>query len=111
MSNDQDGISERLLQEYHRGTLTMVVLSLLEVQHYGYALVQELQAAGMEVTQDTVYPLLRRLEQQGLLSSEWIVEGSRPRKYYRTSPKGVEVVKRLKTQWLSYTETIRRIIT
>lgn len=110
MSTIKNKLSGRLIQEYHRGTLTLVVLSVLKERHYGYALVQKLQEAGLDVSQDTVYPLLRRLEKQKLLQSEWIVDGSRPRKYYSASIEGNLIISELQQEWLVYTETIRGII-
>ncbi|GIF70455.1 PadR family transcriptional regulator [Asanoa ishikariensis] len=76
------------LQELRRGTV--VVASLVALRHpdYGYALLQRLAAHGFPVDANTLYPLLRRLEEQGLLTSEWNTEESRPRKFYRTSAEG-----------------------
>ena len=110
MSIEKKELLDRLRQEYHRGTLTLVVLSVLKEKRYGYALVQQLQESGLDVSQDTIYPLLRRLEQQKLLQSEWIIDGSRPRKYYFASDEGNRVISELQQEWLTYTETIRGII-
>ncbi len=109
--NSKERIVERLMQEHHRGSLTLVVLTLLQEPRYGYSLINELQGSGLEITQDTLYPLLRRLEQQGLLTSEWIVDESRPRKYYTTSPMGSAVLGNLQKEWLQYADIIRGIIT
>ncbi|MFU8853448.1 PadR family transcriptional regulator [Micromonospora sp. SL1-18] len=83
------------LQELRRGTV--VVASLLALRHpdYGYALLQRLNGHGFPVDANTLYPLLRRLEEQGLLTSEWNTEESRPRKFYRTSAEGEAVLDRL----------------
>lgn len=110
MKHDKDRVVEKLMQEHHRGSLTLVVLSVLRQEHYGYALVSHLSEVGLEITGDTLYPLLRRLEQQGLLSSQWSVDDSRPRKYYRTSEFGSVVYKALSARWLDYTDTVRRIL-
>lgn len=109
--DSKERIVERLMQEHHRGSLTLVVLTLLQEPQYGYSLINELQESGLEITQDTLYPLLRRLEQQGLLTSEWIVDESRPRKYYTTSPMGSAVLGSLQKAWLQYADIIRGIIT
>lgn len=109
--NSKERIVERLMQEHHRGSLTLVALTLLQEPRYGYSLINELQESGLEITQDTLYPLLRRLEQQGLLTSEWIVDESRPRKYYTTSPMGSAVLGNLQKEWLQYADIIRGIIT
>jgi DNA-binding PadR family transcriptional regulator len=83
------------LQELRRGTV--VVASLVALRHpgYGYALLQRLTDHGFPVDANTLYPLLRRLEEQGLLTSEWNTEESRPRKFYRTSDDGEKVLTRL----------------
>lgn len=89
----------KLMLELRRGILVLATLSQLEQARYGYALIQELGAHGLEIEQGTLYPLLRRLEEQGLLMSEWNVEGSRPRRYYRLSPVGTEVLASLTVEW------------
>jgi len=76
------------LQELRRGTVVVASLLSLRVPGYGYALLEHLAAAGIDVDANTLYPLLRRLETQGLLESEWNTDESRPRKFYRTSPEG-----------------------
>ncbi|MEV0154492.1 PadR family transcriptional regulator [Micromonospora sp. NPDC050686] len=90
-----DEILRTHLQELRRGTV--VVASLVALQHpdYGYALLQRLTAHGFPVDANTLYPLLRRLEEQGLLTSEWNTEESRPRKFYRTSEAGEQMLRRL----------------
>ena len=77
---------EKLTQELRRGILVLATLSQLHEARYGYALIDELSKRGLEIEQGTLYPLLRRLEDQGLLESEWNVEGSRPRRYYTITP-------------------------
>lgn len=94
---------EDLLQsfttELRRGTLTLAVLSQLDVPQYGYSLVQLLEKSGINMDQSTLYPLLRRLEKQGLLTSSWDTAESRPRKYYLISAFGTEIFGKLKTEW------------
>ncbi|MEW2445099.1 PadR family transcriptional regulator [Micromonospora marina] len=83
------------LQELRRGTVVVASLVALRRPDYGYALLQRLALHGFAVDANTLYPLLRRLEDQGLLTSEWNTEESRPRKFYRTSDDGETVLNRL----------------
>ncbi|GHJ08972.1 PadR family transcriptional regulator [Micromonospora humidisoli] len=83
------------LQELRRGTVVVASLLALRAPDYGYALLQRLAGHGFPVDANTLYPLLRRLEEQGLLTSEWNTEESRPRKFYRTSADGETVLARL----------------
>ena len=76
-------------QELRRGTAVLACLLILQRPNYGYALLESLQGSGFDVDANTLYPLLRRLEKQGLLTSEWNTEESRPRKFYLTSADGV----------------------
>ena len=76
------------LQELRRGTVVVASLMVLREPGYGYSLLETLSAAGFEVEANTLYPLLRRLEAQGLLTSEWNTDEARPRKFYRTSAAG-----------------------
>jgi DNA-binding PadR family transcriptional regulator len=79
---------ETHLQELRRGTAVLACLRLLESPGYGYGLLEELSARGFETDANTLYPLLRRLEKQGHLTSEWNTDEARPRKFYRTSAAG-----------------------
>ena len=92
-------IVEKLNQEIRRGSLVLATLSQLGEPRYGYALIERLAARGLEIEQGTLYPLLRRLEEQGLLESEWNVEGSRPRRYYVISDQGRAVLAALQQEW------------
>ncbi|MBM0231554.1 helix-turn-helix transcriptional regulator [Micromonospora sp. STR1_7] len=83
------------LQELRRGTVVVASLVALRRPNYGYALLQRLTDHGFPVDANTLYPLLRRLEDQGLLTSEWNTEESRPRKFYRTSDEGESMLSRL----------------
>lgn len=83
------------LQELRRGTIVVASLVALRRPDYGYALLQRLTDHGFPVDANTLYPLLRRLEDQGLLTSEWNTAESRPRKFYRTSDEGESVLVRL----------------
>ncbi len=99
-----------LLQELRRGTLVICVLGLLAEPLYGYLLQQKLEAAGMLVEQNTLYPLLRRLEKQGLLESSWEIEESRPRRYYHLSLDGQEMYQTLIASWHTLNASVLGII-
>lgn len=90
---------EKLTQELRRGSIVLATLSQLDEAKYGYALIEDMAKKGLEIEQGTLYPLLRRLEEQGLLQSEWNVEGSRPRRYYVISSDGQDVLEALKVEW------------
>ena len=92
-----------------RGIITLAVMSRLHQPQYGYALLQELNDRGFDIGQDTLYPLLRRLEEQGLLESEWRVDDPRPRRYYLLNQFGSEVYQRLKAEWQETEKIIRRM--
>ena len=77
-----DEIVSGLILEFRRGTLIMVVLAQLNKPMYGYSLIKELEGKGISIEGNTLYPLLRRLESQGLLKSEWETDETKPRKYY-----------------------------
>ena len=88
---EQTNILMNLKQEMNRGTLVLAVLCQLDEPRYGYALIERCQEVGLDVDQNTLYPLLRRLEKQGLCESIWQVEANRPRHYYKISILGIEV--------------------
>ncbi|ATP39882.1 PadR family transcriptional regulator [Solibacillus sp. R5-41] len=88
-----------LTTELRRGTLTLAVLSQLSEPQYGYSLVQLLETSGIAIDQSTLYPLLRRLEKQELLTSSWDTTETRPRKYYVRSDYGKQVFEALKVEW------------
>lgn len=90
---------ENTLNELRRGMIVLAVLSQLEREQYGYSLLKRLADQGLDLDQGTLYPLLRRLESQGLLNSKWNTEGSRPRRYYVISQQGKEILPRLKEEW------------
>lgn len=90
---------DKIMRELRRGTITISVLSQLSEPQYGYSLVSILSEKGIEVEPGTLYPLLRRLEKQGLLKSEWDTNETRPRKYYVLSMMGKEVFDLLWDEW------------
>jgi len=107
---DMRDIVAGLTQELRRGTITIGVLSRLSTPQYGYSLVTTLAEMGMEVDAGTLYPLLRRLEKQGLLESRWDTNDVRPRKYYLLSETGREVYARLCREWRSIAEGMAKLL-
>jgi len=99
-----------LTTELRRGTLTLAVLSQLHEPQYGYSLVQLLEKSGIVIDQSTLYPLLRRLEKQELLSSIWDTTESRPRKYYVLSDYGKEVFETLKMEWVKTSHELHLLL-
>lgn len=97
---------ENLSLELRRGTVVLSVLSQLHTPQYGYALVEQLQATGLPIEAGTLYPLLRRLEQQGLLSSTWRTTGTKPRKYYSITEQGITMLSLLMDQWTEMTKAM-----
>ncbi len=101
---------ESLLSELRRGTLILCVLSQLGDSKYGYALVQTLEEKGIPIDANTLYPLLRRLEKQGLLCSEWDTAESKPRKYYKRTVFGDQIFDELVKQWNLLSEGMNTLI-
>lgn len=94
-----DEVVESHLQELRRGTIVLASLEILRRPGYGYRLLETLDAAGFAVDANTLYPLLRRLEKQQLLTSEWNTDEARPRKYYTTSAEGARLAEALRADW------------
>ncbi len=109
MGDEKDLVSGLIL-ELRRGTLILSVLSLLNNPRYGYSLVQALEEKGVSIDPNTLYPLLRRLEKQGLLQSEWEMGESKPRKYYHRTSFGNTVFQQLKEQWLIMSENLNQLL-
>ena len=101
---------ENTVNELRRGVIVLAVLSQLHVEQYGYSLLKLLSEQGLEIDQGTLYPLLRRLESQGLLSSDWNTAGSRPRRYYVISPEGQKLLPRLKEEWNKIVSMMERML-
>jgi DNA-binding PadR family transcriptional regulator len=102
-------IVTNLQQELRRGAIVLCVLSQLTSPKYGYALVESLEEKGIRIEPGTLYPLLRRLEKQELLSSEWETSGAKPRKYYVLSHTGNEVYRLLLNDWDDLQNTINKL--
>ena len=99
------------LQEMRRGTIILCVLAKLRQSAYGYNLIAELSDTGIPIEANTLYPLLRRLESQGLLESSWnTTDGAKPRKYYATTPLGEEVLFELKMHWRETVQNMNNIL-
>ena len=103
---NKDELFDSLVLELRRGTLILSVLSQLKQAQYGYSLIVLLQEKGIEIDAGTLYPLLRRLEKQELLESNWDVESAKPRKYYKRSDYGNTIYAKLCKHW---TEMIGKI--
>jgi PadR family transcriptional regulator len=106
-----DSTFENLRLELRRGALVVAVLARLRSELYGYALRKSLAEQGMEIDENTLYPLLRRLETQGLLDSEWREEDRRPKRFYRLSAAGQVTLSRLLEQWTELEASLERILT
>lgn len=94
------------LQEIRRGAIVLAVLARLRQEHYGYSLRQALLDGGLEVSEGTLYPLLRRLEAHGLLASRWELGEGRPRRYYRLSKGGERALGALGREWDGLVEAV-----
>ncbi len=105
-----ESVFSGLQQELRRGTVVLSVLALLKTPRYGYALTEALEKRGMRIEPGTLYPLMRRLEKQGLLTSEWETSGAKPRKYYVQSAQGAQVYARLCGEWEEMGKAIGALI-
>lgn len=101
---------ETLRMELRRGCLTLAVLGQLRREHYGYTLRKALAGRGLEIDESTLYPLLRRLESQGLLTSEWREEEKRNKRFYRLSSEGEGIFARLLEEWSAINAAIENIV-
>jgi len=101
---------QALITELRRGSLTIAVLGCLRKPHYGYALLQTMQDYGIDIEANTLYPLLRRLEKQELLASDWDTTESRPRKFYTLSEKGEEALQLLIEEMNRMQHSFERIL-
>lgn len=106
---DVSDIESAQLQELRRGTAVLACLLMLRTPQYGYALLEQLAEAGITIEGNTLYPLMRRLESQGLLVSEWNTDESRPRKFYSTSAAGDALAAVLLEDWKNLQASITRI--
>ena len=95
----EDDLFEKLRLELRRGSLVLAVLGALKVERYGYTLRKVLAEAGLEIDESALYPMLRRLETQGLLTSEWREEDKRNKRFYRLLPDGETLAAQLAAEW------------
>ena len=111
---EQDAINpeviENLRLELRRGCLILAVLAELRTERYGYTLRKALADQGLDIDEGTLYPLLRRLESQRLLLSEWREEDKRNKRFYRLSPDGKVILKQLSAEWKTITASIDGIL-
>ena len=104
-----DDLFEKMRIELRRGSLVLAVLGALREERYGYTLRQSLEEAGLPIDEGALYPLLRRLEAQGLLTSEWREDAKRTKRFYRLSTAGTETLAQLLGEWNSISESILRL--
>ena|SRR6185312_14302289 len=109
MPTDAD-VYEILRLELRRGSLILAVLGLLRAEHYGYTLRKALAGQGVEIDEGALYPMLRRLDSQGLLTSTWREEDKRNKRFYRLSPEGEGLLQRLEQDWRSLNTSIEGIL-
>ncbi len=107
---EQNQVIDNIIQELHRGVVVLAVLSQLQEEQYGYSVMKLLSERGLEVDQGTLYPLLRRLEAQGLLESRWRIEEARPRRYYAISALGSQMLPALKEEWSKIVRTVEPLL-
>lgn len=105
-----DELLQGLIVDLRRGTLVLIVLSSLSQSKYGYSLLQDMENQGIRIEANTLYPLLRRLESQGLLQSQWDTAEARPRKYYTLSDRGRMLHTQLRDEWRRMTREIENLL-
>jgi len=110
MVKANDNSATKLDTELRRGVVVLAVLSQLRTAQYGYSLRQALAERGMPIEEGTLYPLMRRLEEQGLLASEWRIADGPPRRYYKLSPKGSRVYAELTENWHTLVKTMNKLL-
>ena len=100
----------KLELELRRGVVVLATLSQLRKPRYGYELRQALADRGMLIEEGTLYPLLRRLETQGLLQSEWRIEEGPPRRYYSLNTEGKKLLKKLTESWQGMNDVMEQLL-
>ena len=105
----EDDLFDKLRVELRRGSLILAVLGALREERYGYTLRQTLEDAGLPIEEGALYPLLRRLESQGLLTSEWREDAKRNKRFYKLSPEGEILLTQLIGEWDEISASIRRL--
>src|SRR5690242_14186207 len=107
---NENAFLENLRLELRRGCLVVAVLAELRTEQYGYTLRKSLAEHGVAIDEGTLYPLLRRLETQGLLASEWRQEDKRNKRFYRVSPQGAAILDRLLEEWRSLNASLEGLL-
>lgn len=110
MVKANDDPASKLDTELRRGAVVLAVLSQLRTAQYGYSLRQALAQRGMPIEEGTLYPLLRRLEEQGLLASDWRISEGPPRRYYKLNAKGTRQLAELTANWHALADTMNRLL-
>lgn len=105
-----DETLEKLRQETRRGVIVLAVLGALRQEHYAYSLGKTLKNMNINIDEGTLYPLVRRLEKQGLLVSEWREEAKRRKRFYRLSDDGHSVFRQLRDEWLALNDSVMNVI-
>ena len=105
----EDDLFDKLRVELRRGSLILAVLGALREERYGYTLRQTLEDAGLPIEEGALYPLLRRLESQGLLTSEWREDARRNKRFYTLSPEGETILSQLLGEWDEISASILRL--
>jgi PadR family transcriptional regulator PadR len=108
--NMHDETIDKLKLEMRRGVIVLAVLAKLKQEHYGYSLRKNLEKQGVDIDEGTLYPLIRRLEKQGLLESEWREENKRKKRFYTISKTGITVLERLSAEWIELNKGIQRVM-
>ena len=103
-------IFDSLRLELRRGCLIVAVLAQLRAEHYGYTLRKALADQGLAIEESTLYPLLRRLETQKLLTSQWREEDKRNKRFYKLSPEGETILTQLLAEWNSINDSVHNIL-
>jgi|ERR1700678_2200199 len=106
----QNELFDSLRLELRRGCLILAVLAQLREEHYGYTLRKALADEGLAIEESTLYPLLRRLETQGLLTSEWREEEKRNKRFYKLSPEGTAILAQLLAEWNGINDSLHKIL-
>ncbi len=109
-ADETAAVPDSLALELRRGALVLAALAALRVEQYGYSLKKALAEADLHVDEGTLYPLLRRLESQELLSSRWAIEEGRPRRYYKITKQGQATLEALGVEWEQLSKALRRVM-
>jgi PadR family transcriptional regulator len=110
MPMDDDNTFEKLRLELRRGSLVLAVLAVLKEERYGYTLRKVLADVGLEIDEGALYPMLRRLESQGLLTSEWREEDKRNKRFYRLSDDGAALLSELASEWRAINQSLNQLL-